>query len=87
MQDALEHYYLEQKLFMRYDGWLSEDAEAFCASTAKSEPVSWCKVDCLSTVEAHVEATMVCIWECDHKLPLLLCCTVDWHAKLMQDPG
>lgn len=46
MQNALGHY-LEQKLFMRDHRWLSEDPEAFCASTAKSEPVSWCKIDSL----------------------------------------
>ena len=79
--------YLEQKPFMRDHRGLSEGAEALRASASKSEPVCWGKVDCLCTVEAHVEAAMVCVGEGDHKLPLLLRGTVDWHPKLVQDPG
>ena len=72
---------------MRDHRWLSEGAEALCASPAKPEPVSWCKIDRLCTVEAHIESAMICIWKCDHKLPLLLRRAVDWHTILVQDPG
>ncbi len=72
---------------MRYDRRLSESAEALSTSTPEPEPVSWCKVDCLCTVEAHVESPVIGIGKGDHKLPLMLSGAVHWDTILVQDPG